>query len=99
MGLTLGIYQFEGPIESVSLIEEKEGVFAVLCLKEDNSYKLIHVEEANNIKAKIRNHIKSSEWTKLCKNRVAFGVNYTPNLQNQARKMIVNEIKRAYILT
>jgi hypothetical protein len=98
LAINLGIYQFEGPLESVSLIKETEGIFAVLCIKEDRNYDLIHVEEANNLKAKIRNHISSRNWVKMCSHRLAFGVNYTPNLQTQGRKMIVNEIKNTYLM-
>ena len=96
MAINLGIYQFEGPLESVSLIKEAEGIFAVLCLKEDGNFDLIHVEEANNLKAKIRNHINSRVWIKMCGHKLVFGVNYTPNLQTQGRKMIENEIKQIY---
>ena len=94
MSLFLGNYHFEGPFDSINQIEEKEGVFAVLCKTENEISQLIHIEEAKNIKKRIRNHINSIKWPKLCNGNIVFGANYTPDVQEQDRQSIVNEIIR-----
>jgi hypothetical protein len=98
LSFTLDRYEFNGPIYSVGQIEEKAGVFAVVCIVDNKISGVIHVEESENIKARIRNHIESVEWAKLCIGKVAFAINYTPFLQYRGRRMIVSEIKRTYKL-
>jgi hypothetical protein len=75
---------------------EKEGIFVVLCKAENDISQLIHIEEAKNIKNRIRNHVESVKWTKLCNGNIVFGVNYTFDVQEQDRKLIVNEIISTY---
>lgn len=99
MSFFLGNFQFEGPLDSISQIEEKEGVFAVLCKAENEISQLIHIEEGQNIKSKIRNHISSLNWTKQCDGRIVFGVYYTTDLDMQRRQMIVLEIRNTYNLS
>lgn len=98
MRFLLGQYQFEGPFNSISDLNEQNGVFAVLCKSDTGISRPIHLEEANNIKNRIWNHINSINWTKKCDGRIVFGVFYTTDLDMQEREMIVLEIKKTYNL-
>jgi hypothetical protein len=92
----LGLYTFEGPFSSINELEDREGIFAVICIIDDTISHLVHVEEANHIRSNIKNNVKTTEWVKSCKGRVAFGADYTPNLQKPCREMIVREILKKY---
>ena len=98
MSFFLGQYQFEGPFDSISNLGENKGVFAILCISEKGISRPIHLEEAKNIKKRIRNLINSINLTKKCNGRIVYGVFYTSDLDTQNNDVIIYEIKKTYNL-
>lgn len=96
--IKLGNYRFDGPIGSVEMIEDKPGLFAVYCLKE-NGYYPIDVDESETIKSSILKHPRIEEWKEQAKAGViTFAVYYTPNLDKEGRKKIEKSIRGGEIL-
>jgi len=92
MTIKIGGHTFNGPYTSKDSIEDKSGVYAVLCKKEDEYY-MIDVGESSEVKSRLDSHDRKSCWTKECKEVITYAVRYTPNLKQKGRKEIEQEIR------
>jgi len=90
--IKIGDYAFDGPYTSTDQIEDRSGVYAVLCKKGDK-YVLIDVGESAKVKSRIDTHDRKDCWKKNCQGTLTYAVYYTPNLQQEGRMEIEQKIR------
>jgi len=95
MPITIGKYSFEGPYQSTYGIEDRSGVYAILCSNGNGNYSLLDVGESATVKTRLDSHDRRDCWTKKCA-APNFAVYYTPNLQSAGRVTIEQEIRNKY---
>lgn len=95
MTISIGRYLFKGPFSTIQDLEDKEGIYAIAC-NYKNKLNLIWIGESENVKNKLKHDARKQSWQKYCKGKIGFWVDYTPNLQQNGRQLIVREILREY---
>lgn len=95
MSILIGTYPFEGPFNSTEHLENKSGVYVILCSIAGNNY-VIDIGESSEVKNRIENHDRSDCWDKQCNGLLFVCVYYTPNQQQAGRKIIEQELRRIY---
>jgi hypothetical protein len=95
MAISVGNYSFEGPYASTNSLENKSGVYLILC-HFNSKYYLIDVGESATVKTRIENHDRSNCWQKNCKGKLIIAVHYTPNKQKAGRIQIEQELRQRY---
>ncbi|SFR14207.1 hypothetical protein [Desulfoscipio geothermicus] len=97
MSIKVGGYTFEGPYSSTNSLEDRSGVYAILCTTGDaNTYSLIDVGESSEVKTRVENHDRAGCWSENCLNTLRCAVYYTPHKQQAGRKEIEQEIRDKY---
>jgi hypothetical protein len=90
---TIAGYTFEGPYISTNSIEDKSGVYAVLC-KKDSNYSVVDVGESHTPKSRLNTHERKGCWERKCTNgTIYYAIKYTPNLQQDGRMKIEQDIR------
>lgn len=95
MGITIGGYSFEGPYSFPSSLEDKAGVYVILCVAGEK-FHVIDVGESVIVRNRIETHDRKDCWPRNCPDSLKFAVHYTPNLQQQGRMRIEQEIRDEY---
>ena len=95
MSINVGKYLFEGPYASTDKLEDKSGVYAIHCYRE-NKYYLIDIGESAKVKERVDNHEREDCWKKNYSGTLTVSVLYTPNLQQAGRMEIEQEIRKQY---
>lgn len=95
MSLNVGNYSFEGPYTSTNSLQDRSGVYAIVCHSNGN-YNLVDVGESANVRSRVEDHDRKSCWTKNCNSTLMVAVHYTPNLQQSGRRKIEQEIRDQY---
>jgi len=89
-------YSFEGPFTSTDRIEDRSGVYVILCNQNNGHYNVTDVGESATVKSRVENHDRRSCWGLHCNSKLVVAVLYTPNLHQTGRKQIEQEIRRKY---
>jgi len=95
MSITVGNYTFEGPYTDTSRLQDRSGVYAIHCYR-DNAYYLIDVGESTQVKSRVDDHDRKDCWQRNCSGTLTVSVYYTPNLQSSGRIAVEQEIRRKY---
>jgi hypothetical protein len=95
MPITIAKYTFDGPYTSVDKLEDRSGVYAIICQKEGKNY-LIDVGESSTMKSRVKTHDRKDCWEENCEGTLAVAVYYTPNSQQPGRMAIEQEIRDQY---
>jgi len=95
MSINIAGYTFEGPYTSTDNLEDKAGVYAILCHKGQN-YLAVDVGESAKVKTRVETHDRKDCWRTNCKSTLAVAVHYTPNLQQAGRRKIEKEIREQH---
>ena len=95
MSINIGSYVFQGLYPSTDGLEDRSGVYAILCRSADEN-RLVDVGESATVKTRVANHDRAPCWKRNCQGTLAFAVYYTPNLQQPARMAIEQEIRKQY---
>jgi len=95
MSLELKDYSFEGYFSSTLYLEDKPGIYAVLCRYFEKN-KVVDIGEAENIKTRVDNHESSNCWRRNCQSSLVYAALYTPDLNQKARENIVDELRDEY---
>jgi len=95
MGITVGDYTFDGPYLSTDSIENKSGVYAIHC-KKDEKYFLVDVGESAEVKSRLDSHDRKDCWQRNCQGTLTYSVYYTPNLQPSGRMEVEQKIRAQY---
>ncbi len=95
MSVELENYSFEGYFSSTFYLEDKPGIYAVLCRFLEKN-KVVDIGEAENIKTGIENNASSNCWRRNCQSSLVYAALYTPDLNQKARENIVDELRDEY---
>ena len=95
MSITIGKYTFDGPYTSANELEDRSGIYAIICQK-DNKKDLIDVGESATVKSRVETHDRKDCWEKNCQGTLTVAVYYTQNLQQSGRMAIEQEIRNQY---
>lgn len=95
MTVKIGDYTFDGPYMSTDPIEDRSGVYAIICKKGDKNY-LTDVGESAEVKSRLDTHDRKDCWQRECQGTLTYAVKYTPNLQQAGRMEIEQEIRDNY---
>jgi hypothetical protein len=95
MSIQIKDYSFEGLYSSPSHLEEKPGVFVVLCQKYEKN-EIVDIGESENVKSRVEDNERSSCWIRNCESRLAYAVLYTSDLTEKERKDISYELRDEY---
>lgn len=96
MAITIAGYSFDGPYSSTSSLEDRSGVYAILCKKDNDNYSLVDVGEAAKVKSRVETHDRKSCWSRNCHSTQMFTALYTPHLQQSGRIEIEQKIRAQY---
>ena len=92
MSILIGKYEFDGPFNSLSYLQEKRGLYAVLKC-EGTNYELIHVAQADNVREQIE--LSQSAYSDV-KGEVRIAACYTPRSGLRERSKMIDEINREF---
>jgi hypothetical protein len=76
-------------------IEDKAGVYVVLCEKEKEC-SILDVGESSKVKKRLRNHERESCWIQNCGGKITHSIHYTPRLQQKGRMAIEKKIRETF---
>lgn len=96
MGILIAGYTFDGPYSSTNSLEDRSGVYAILCKKDNGNYTLIDAGESAQVKSRVESHDRKSCWDRNCHSTLMFAVFYTPHLQQAGRIEIEQKIRTQY---
>lgn len=89
MSIKIGDYYFEGPYYSEASLENRSGVYAILC---GNSNRVIDIGESAKVKSRIEDHDRKDCWKRNCSETIKYAVLYTPDKQQAGRKLSRNYV-------
>lgn len=95
MSIKIGKYNFEGPYASTDRLQNKSGVYVILCDK-NSGYYPIDCGESATVKNRVGNHERQNCWNRNCSSSLKVAVLYTPRLQSSGRVAIEQELRGMY---
>jgi len=85
-------YYFEGPYLTTNMLQNRSGVYAVLC----NKNKVIDVGEASEIKNRIETHDRKECWRRHCDESISYAVYYIEYGKKPSRVEVEQDIREFY---
>jgi hypothetical protein len=98
MAITIAGYSFDGPYSSTNSLEDRSGVYAILCKKNNDKHSLVDVGESATVKTRVETHDRKACWNRNCNSSLTVAVLYTPHLQQSGRIDIEQKIRAQYDL-
>jgi len=95
MTIKIGEYTFQGPYISTTGLEDRSGVYAILCRAGDD-LSVTDIGESATVKTRVENHERKDCWKRECSAELRYASHYTPQLQQPGRKEIEQEIREQY---
>lgn len=95
MPLTVGRYTFEGPYNDTVYLQDRAGVYLIVC-HSNGKYYPIDVGESAMVKTRVENHDRKPCWERRCHSTLEIAVLYTPHLQQAGRQQIEQEIRKMF---
>lgn len=97
MTITISGYEFAGPYNSTSSLEDRGGVYAILGQNAANKYTLIDVGESATVKTRVENHDRKPCWQRNSNGRgLYYTVHYTDGAQQAGRQAIEQKIRQEH---
>ncbi len=93
MSIRIEEYTFDGPFTRIEDLEEKPGVYALLCLMSNQKHFLIDVGESENVRYAVEEHERQECWVRNCKGNIIAAALYTKELDQRGRKDIESFIR------
>lgn len=102
MGITLkgksGVrYEFEGPYISTEDLEDRSGVYAILC-EHYTEFSVLDVGEASEVKSRIENHERKDCWEDNCPGAIRYAAYYIEYGKKPSRMEVEQDIRDNYDL-
>ena len=88
-------YNFEGPYSNTVFLEDRSGVYAILCEKNGKLY-LIDVGESSQIRTRIEKHDRKDCWEKNCNGIIKYAVYYIEYGKKPSRMEVEQDIRNNY---
>ena len=95
MSIKIGKYNFEGPYASTDRLQNKSGVYVILCDKTSGYYP-IDCGESATVKNRVESHERKNCWNRNCSSSLKVAVLYTPRLQSSGRVAVERELRGMY---
>jgi hypothetical protein len=95
MSITVGKHSFDGPYSSTDKLQDRSGVYAIHCHRNDKYY-LMDVGESATVKTRVENHDRKDCWQRNCPGSLTFSAYYTPDLHQAGRMEIEQEIRKQF---
>ena len=95
MPIVIGQYTFDGPHTSTEALEDRAGVYAILC-ETRSQYHVMDIGESAQLRTRVENHDRQHCWTRKCRGALAVAVLYTPNLHQAGRRAIEQQFRAQY---
>jgi Pyruvate/2-oxoacid:ferredoxin oxidoreductase gamma subunit len=95
MSITIGKYTFEGPYVNTGSLQDRSGVYVILCLR-GGKYFVVDVGESAQLKSRVETHGRKDCWRRNCSGTLMVAALYTLNLQQPGRSAIEQEIRAQY---
>jgi len=93
--MKIGPHEFEGPFTTTEPLEDRSGVYIILC-KTGDDYIVIDVGESAQVKTRVSTHDRTDCWDKNCSGELNVAVLYTPNAQQIGRMAIEQALRTQY---
>ena len=90
--ITIGSYAFEGPYSDASSLQERSGVYVILC-RRDGKYYVTDVGESGQVRTRVQTHERENCWIRSCSGTLTYAGHYT---NEAARMRIEREIRAQY---
>lgn len=95
MRIRIGRFDFEGPYTDTGPLEDRAGIYAILCYG-NGSYTVIDVGESAGVRSRVTNHERSACWSANCFGTLTVAVLYTPYVQQPGRMAIEAELRQLF---
>lgn len=94
--MKIGNYEFDGPFFSIPSLEDRPGVYAILCVK-DEKFDLIDVGEARAVKTGVQKNKRKECWNiNALDGILKFVVYYVSDIKQSGRRKIEQELREEY---
>ncbi|UCG78772.1 MAG: hypothetical protein JSV21_02755 [Nitrospirota bacterium] len=93
MSIMIEDYTFDGPFARVEELNEKAGVYAVVCLMSNQKHFLLDVGESDDIRNAIEYHDRKDCWISNCKGNILVAALYTKEMDGRGRQDIADFIR------
>lgn len=95
MAIQIGRHLFHGPYRNTAEIENRPGVYLVLCEQAlENSY--INSGHSNSLRAAVETNHSAGGWFENCFGLIVIAVMYTDDIPHEGRMLIEREIRSLY---
>lgn len=91
------VYLFDGPYESIDSLDDRSGVYAILCLR-NGEFSLIDVGESHQTRTRVENHDRKECWENNCLGILKYAVCYIEYGKKPSRTEIERDIAANYYL-
>ena len=94
MSINIGGYEFDGPYTTIGPLEDRSGVYAILC-PQNGGYRVVDVGESATVRSRVENHDRASCWRGVS-NALSVAARYTPGLQQSGRQVIEQALRAQF---
>lgn len=91
MSVAVGSYEFQGPYNGVTEVEDRAGVYAVVNCVGDEVL-LLEVSHGSQMRQRLEDHPRLAAWRRYFSDTLGVLVHYTPQSSDSERKSIVKNI-------
>ena len=95
MSIEIGKYKFDGPYTDTNKLEDKSGIYVILCKRDGKNF-VVDIGESAEVQTRVANHDRKDCWSRNCTGTLTVSVLYTPNKQQQGRMLIEQELRKQY---
>jgi hypothetical protein len=95
MAINIGMYTFDGPFLNNDSLQDRSGIYAILCYVKGD-YHVIDIGESATVKSRIETHDRRDCWENSCFTTLYYAALYTSNLQQSGRRRIESELRQQY---
>ena len=95
MTVKIGGYEFEGPYDNPTKLDNDAGLYAILDRRGDTCA-LLDVGEAAMVKTKVQNHNRKSSWQLARQGTMSYAALYVPRETQDGRRRIEKKIRSQY---
>lgn len=77
MTIPIGRYQFAGPFDHPSVLEDRAGMYAILDVHAGR-YRVLDIGESAQVRTRVSDHDRAGCWQRNASSRLYVAVHYTP---------------------
>jgi len=88
-------YNFEGPYSNPGSLEDRSGVYAILC-EENGKLYLIDVGESSEVRTRVETHDRKACWERNCSGIIKYAAYYIEYGKKPSRVEVKQDIRDNY---